>query len=97
MLGELAARPRALRIEVAGTRIYHQGSADLIIEDEIRDRGGHGTVSRADRACVTAGTDHLDPPRGSRSTSNLTGFADEVHRASRDLSIATLPAGARIG
>jgi hypothetical protein len=28
---------------------------------------------------------------------NLTGFADEVHRASRELPIATLEVGARIG
>ena len=39
----------------------------------------------------------LDAPSRFSFNVNLTGFADEVHRASRDLSIATLPAGARIG
>ena len=36
------------------------------------------------------------PPRFSLNV-NLTGFADEVHRASRDLPIATLAVGARVG
>lgn len=39
----------------------------------------------------------LDAPPKFSFNVNLTGFADEVHRASRDLPIATLPAGARIG
>ena len=107
-----------LYIEVAGTRIYHQGSADLI-EDEIRDRGvdlflcgisGRGFtpryIERVVRALQPARIipTHYDdffrpldaPPKFSFNV-NLTGFADEVHRASRDLPIATLPAGARIG
>ena len=105
-------------VEVAGMRIYHQGSADLI-EDEIRDRGvdlflcgisGRRFTPRyverivralaPDRIVPTHYDDFfrpLDaPPRFSFNV-NLTGFADEVHRASRDLAIATLEVGARIG
>jgi L-ascorbate metabolism protein UlaG (beta-lactamase superfamily) len=36
------------------------------------------------------------PPRFSLNV-NLTGFADEVHRASREVAIATLEIGARLG
>ncbi len=107
-----------LYIEVAGMRIYHQGSADLI-EDEIRDRGVDlflcgisgrrftpRYIERIVRALQPARIvpTHYDdffrpldaPPKFSFNV-NLTGFADEVHRASRDLPIATLPAGTRIG
>jgi L-ascorbate metabolism protein UlaG (beta-lactamase superfamily) len=105
-------------IEVAGMRIYHQGSADLI-EDEIRDRGvdlflcgisGRRFTPRyverivralaPDRIVPTHYDDFFRPlaaaPRFSLNV-NLTGFADEVHRASRGLAIATLEVGARIG
>jgi L-ascorbate metabolism protein UlaG (beta-lactamase superfamily) len=114
-----------IHIEVAGTRIYHQGSADLI-EDEIRDRGVDlflcgisgrrftpRYVERIVRALrperivpthyddffrpLPAGGDFAgDAPRFSLNV-NLTGFAEEVHRASRELPIATLEVGARIG
>jgi L-ascorbate metabolism protein UlaG (beta-lactamase superfamily) len=106
-----------LHIEVAGLRIYHQGSADLI-EDEIRDRGVDlflcgisgrrftpRYIERVVRALAPARIipTHYDdffrpldaPPRFSLNV-NLTGFAEEVHRASRDLPIATLEIGARI-
>jgi L-ascorbate metabolism protein UlaG (beta-lactamase superfamily) len=112
-------------VEVAGTRIYHQGSADLI-EDEIRDRGvdlflcgisGRRFTPRyverivralrPERIVPTHYDDFFRPlPDGRGSESgvprfslnvNLTGFADEVHRASRELPIATLEVGARIG
>jgi L-ascorbate metabolism protein UlaG (beta-lactamase superfamily) len=115
-------------IEVAGMRIYHQGSADLI-EDEIRDRGvdlflcgisGRRFTPRyverivralrPQRIVPTHYDDFFRPlpdergpaaagdgaPRFSLNV-NLTGFADEVHRASRELPIATLEVGARIG
>ena len=118
-------------IEVAGIRIYHQGSADLL-EDEIRDRGvdlflcgisGRRFTPRyverivralapqrivpihyddffqplAAPAANGAGTAGERPaPRFSLNV-NLTGFAEDVHRASRELSIATLEVGARIG
>jgi len=107
-----------IHVEVAGIRIYHQGSADLI-EDEIRDRGVDlflcgisgrrftpRYVERIVRALEPARiipTHHDDffrpleaPPRFSFNV-NLTGFAEEVHRASRDLAIATLEVGRRIG
>lgn len=107
-----------IHIEVAGLRIYHQGSADLI-EDEIRDRGVDlflcgisgrrftpHYVERIVRALAPARIvpTHYDdffrpldaPPRFSLNV-DLTGFADEVHRASRDLPIATLEVGARVG
>jgi L-ascorbate metabolism protein UlaG (beta-lactamase superfamily) len=119
-------------IEVAGIRIYHQGSADLI-EDEIRDRGvdlflcgisGRRFTSRyverivralaPQRIVPTHYDDFFRPleapaasdgsgapsdrpaPRFSLNV-NLTGFAEDVHRASRELPIATLEVGARIG
>jgi L-ascorbate metabolism protein UlaG (beta-lactamase superfamily) len=107
-----------LHIEVAGTRIYHQGSADFI-EDEICDRGVDlflcgisgrrftpRYIERIVRALAPAQIipTHYDDffrpldasPRFSFNV-NLTGFADEVRRASRDLPIATLGIGARIG
>jgi len=105
-------------VEVAGTRFYHQGSADLI-EGEIRDRGVDvflcgiagrrftpRYVERIVRALQPARIvpSHyddffrpLDAPSRLSFNVNLTGFADEVHRASRDLPIATLEVGARIG
>jgi L-ascorbate metabolism protein UlaG (beta-lactamase superfamily) len=107
-----------LCIEVAGMRIYHQGSADLI-DDEIRDRGvdlflcgisgrrfTRRYVERIVRALQPARIvpTHYDDffrpltssPRFSLNV-NLTGFAEEVHRASHELPIATLEVGARIG
>ena len=107
-------------IEVAGTRLYHQGSADLV-EDEIRDKGvdvflcgvsGRRFTPRYVERIVRA----LDPklivpthyddffrplgldaePRFSFNV-NLTGFADEVRAASRDLPIATLELGRPLG
>jgi L-ascorbate metabolism protein UlaG (beta-lactamase superfamily) len=105
-------------IEVAGIRLYHQGSADLI-EDEIRDRGVDlflcgisgrrftpRYVERIVRALapgriVPTHYDNffrpLDAPTRFSLNVNLTGFADEVHRATRDVPIATLEVGARIG
>jgi L-ascorbate metabolism protein UlaG (beta-lactamase superfamily) len=125
-------------IEVAGIRIYHQGSADLI-EDEIRDRGvdlflcgisGRRFTPRyverivralAPQRIVPTHYDDFFRPLERRSREdqddkgerealesepaaprfslnvNLTGFAEDVHRASRELPIATLAVGARIG
>jgi len=106
-----------LHIEVAGTRIYHQGSADFV-EDEIRDRGVDlflcgisgrrftpRYIERIVRALAPAQIipTHYDdffrpldaPPRFSLNV-NLTGFVDEVRRASRDLPVATLEIGAPI-
>jgi L-ascorbate metabolism protein UlaG (beta-lactamase superfamily) len=105
-------------VEVAGMRIYHQGSADLI-EDEIRDRGvdlflcgisgrrfTRHYVERIVRALQpqrivpTHYDDFFRPltadPRFSLNV-NLTGFADEVYRTSRELPIVTLEVGARVG
>ena len=107
-----------IAVEVAGMRIYHQGSADLI-EDEIRDRGVDlflcgisgrrftpRYVERIIRALAPARIvpTHYDnffrpldaPPRFSLNV-NLTGFADEAHRASREVQVATLTVGAPIG
>ena len=39
----------------------------------------------------------LDAPLRFSLNVDLTGFADEVHRASRDLPVATLEVGAPIG
>jgi L-ascorbate metabolism protein UlaG (beta-lactamase superfamily) len=107
-----------LCIEVAGIRIYHQGSADLI-ESEIRDRGvdlflcgisGRRFTPRYIERIVRAlqpariiPTHYddffrpLDAPSRFSLNVNLTGFIDEVHQASREISIATLEVGARIG
>ena len=105
-------------IEVAGLRIYHQGSADLI-EDEIRDRGVDlflcgisgrrftpRYVERVVRALAPARIvpTHYDnffrpldaPPRFSLNV-NLTGFADEVHGASREVTVVTLEVGTAAG
>jgi L-ascorbate metabolism protein UlaG (beta-lactamase superfamily) len=105
-------------VEVAGMRIYHQGSADLI-EDEIRDRGVDlflcgiagrrftpRYVERIVRALapgriVAAHYDDffrpLDAPLRFSLNVDLTGFAEEVHRASRGVPVATLEIGAPIG
>jgi L-ascorbate metabolism protein UlaG (beta-lactamase superfamily) len=102
-------------VEVAGMRIYHQGSADLI-EDEIRDRGVDlflcgiagrrftpRYVERIVRALapdriVAAHYDDffrpLDAPLRFSLNVDLTGFAEEVHRASRDVQVAALEIGA---
>lgn len=106
-----------IHVEVAGTRIYHQGSADLI-EDEIHDRGvdlflcgisGRRFTPRYIERIVRVlqparivPIHHddlfrpLDAPARFSFNVNLTGFADEVRRASRDLPIATLDVGVRI-
>ncbi|HEX8114149.1 MAG TPA: MBL fold metallo-hydrolase, partial [Kofleriaceae bacterium] len=105
-------------IEVAGMRIYHQGSADLI-EDEIRERGVDlflcGIAGRRftpryverivralapDRIVPTHYDDFfrpLDAPLRFSLNVDLTGFAEEVHRVSRDVPVATLEIGAPIG
>ncbi len=105
-------------VEVAGMRIYHQGSADLI-EDEIRDRGVDlflcGIAGRRftpryverivralapDRIVPTHYDDFfrpLDAPLRFSLNVDLTGFAEEVHRAARDVPVATLEIGAPIG
>ncbi|HTR52667.1 MAG TPA: MBL fold metallo-hydrolase [Kofleriaceae bacterium] len=103
-------------IEVAGTRFYHQGSADLI-EDEIRDRdvdvflcgisGRRFTpryveriVARLQpRAIVPTHYDDFfrpldrDTPARFSFNVDLTGFCDDVRRASRDLPIHVLEPG----
>ncbi len=105
-------------VEVAGMRIYHQGSADLI-EDEIRERGVDlflcgiagrrftpRYVERIVRALapgriVPTHYDDFFRPLGAplRFSLNvdLTGFAEEVHRASRDVPVTTLAVGAPVG
>jgi L-ascorbate metabolism protein UlaG (beta-lactamase superfamily) len=107
-----------LYIEVAGLRIYHQGSADLI-EDEIRDRGvdlflcgisGRRFTPRYVERIVRALAPGriipmhyddffrpLDAPTRFSLNVNLTGFADEVHGASREVTVTTLEVGARVG
>ena len=91
-------------IEVAGTRFYHQGSADLI-GSGIRDRdidvflcgiaGRRFTDDYAERIIrelspkVIVPTHYddffrtLDHPMEMSFNVNLTGFADEVHAATR--------------
>ena len=103
-----------LCIEVAGTRFYHQGSADLI-ESEIRDRdidvflcgisGRRFTpkyVSRivsALRPQMIVPTHYddffrpLDLETKFSFNVNLTGFADEVHAASREVPLHVLEVG----
>jgi L-ascorbate metabolism protein UlaG (beta-lactamase superfamily) len=104
----------AIHVEVAGVRIYHQGSADLV-EDEIKDRGvdvflcgisGRRFTPRyierivralAPAAIVPTHYDNffrrLDSPLELSFNVNLTGFADEVRAASRDLPTHVLPIG----
>jgi len=103
-----------IHIEVAGTRIYHQGSADLL-EDEIKDRGvdvflcgisgrrfTKNYVQRIVRALepkmiVPTHYDNFFKPLGDAMAMsfnvNLTGFADEVHAASRDVPLHALEIG----
>lgn len=100
-----------IAIEVAGARLYHQGSADFV-EDELRDRdvdlflcgiSGRRFTPRyverivaalRPRAIVPTHYDDffrpLDAPLAFSFNVNLTQFADEVRRASRDLPIYTL-------
>lgn len=107
-----------IHVEVAGLRLYHQGSADLI-EDEIRDRGvdlflcgisGRRFTPRYVERILGALEPArivpihyddffrpLDAPARLSFNVNLTGFAEEVHRASREPVLATLEIGARIG
>jgi len=107
-------------IEVAGFRLYHQGSADLL-ENEIRDKGvdvflcgasgrrfTRNYLTRIVRALEpqlivpTHYDDFFVPLAAGGETKfsfnvNLTGFADDVHAASRDLPIHTLQVGIPIG
>lgn len=104
-------------IEVAGFRIYHQGSADLL-EGEITDRGVDlflcgisgrrftpRYLERAVRALeprmiVPMHYDDFFQPLGAEVrfsfNVNLTGFAEEVRAASRDLPLSTLEVGAPV-
>ena len=106
-----------LAIEVAGVRLYHQGSAD-ILEEEVIDRGVDfflcgisgrrftpHYLERAVRALdpkaiiATHYDDFfrtLDVPLEMSFNVNLTGFADEAHRAARDVPVYTLDVGKRI-
>jgi L-ascorbate metabolism protein UlaG (beta-lactamase superfamily) len=106
----------AIHIEVAGTRFYHQGSADLV-ESEINldDRGvdiflcgisgrrfTQNYVRRIVRALepkviVPTHYDNFFRPLGDAMelsfNVNLTGFADEVHAASRNVPLHALDIG----
>jgi L-ascorbate metabolism protein UlaG (beta-lactamase superfamily) len=103
-----------IAIEVAGIRIYHQGSADLL-EDEIKDRGvdvflcgisgrrfTKSYVARiikalAPNVIVPTHYDNffrsLDERVEFSFNVNLTGFADEVRSASRDVPMHVLDVG----
>lgn len=103
-----------IHIEVAGTRFYHQGSADLL-EDELKDRnvdvflcgisGRRFTEKYIERIVrrlapqvivPTHYDDFFRPLDGKVQFSfnvNLTGFADEVRAASRDLPLHVLELG----
>lgn len=103
-----------LCIEVAGIRIYHQGSADLL-EDEIRDRdvdiflcgisGRRFTpnyIARivkalAPKTIVPTHYDNFFRPLEAQAefsfNVNLTGFADEVRKASSDVPMHALDIG----
>jgi L-ascorbate metabolism protein UlaG (beta-lactamase superfamily) len=103
-----------IHIEVAGTRFYHQGSADLL-EAEIKDRGVDiflcGISGRrftpkyverivkalAPNMIVPTHYDNFFRPLEARLelsfNVNLTGFADEVRRASRDVPMHVLDIG----
>jgi L-ascorbate metabolism protein UlaG (beta-lactamase superfamily) len=103
-----------IHIEVAGTRFYHQGSADLL-EDEIKDRGvdiflcgisgrrfTENYVRRivnvlAPKMIVPTHYDNFMRPLDERLelsfNVNLTGFADEVRDASRDVPMHVLEIG----
>ncbi len=103
-----------IAIEVAGIRLYHQGSADLL-EDEIKDRGVDiflcgisgrrftpNYVARivkalAPNVIVPTHYDNffrsLDEQAEFSFNVNLTGFADEVRSASRDVPMHVLDIG----
>jgi L-ascorbate metabolism protein UlaG (beta-lactamase superfamily) len=103
-----------IHVEVAGTRFYHQGSADFL-EDELSDRGvefflcgisGRRFTPRyverivtrlAPEVIVPIHYDDFFRPLGGESrfsfNVNLTGFADEVRRAARDLPVQVLEVG----
>lgn len=103
-----------IHLEVAGTRIYHQGSADLI-EDEIKDRnveiflcgisGRRFTAHYVERIVkrlapqliVPTHYDDFFRPLDDKVqfsfNVNLTGFADEVRAASRDLPLHVVELG----
>lgn len=103
----------AICVEVAGIKLYHQGSADFV-EDEVRDRGVDlflcgisgrrftpryvERIVRALEPAMIVPTHYDDffrgldePPRFSFNV-NLTGFADEVHRATREVPIHVMEA-----
>ena len=101
-------------IEVAGMRLYHQGSADFL-EDELRDKnvdiflcgisGRRFTPKYVERIVgklapqVIVPTHYddffrkLDDKVQFSFNVNLTGFADEVRAASRDLPLHVLELG----
>ena len=103
-----------IHIEVAGTRFYHQGSADLL-EAEIKDRGVDiflcGISGRrftpkyverivkalAPSVIVPTHYDNFFRPLDAQAefsfNVNLTGFADEVRSASRDVPMHVLDIG----
>jgi L-ascorbate metabolism protein UlaG (beta-lactamase superfamily) len=103
-----------IQIEVAGTKLYHQGSADLL-EDEIDKSGvdvflcgisGRRFTKRYVERILGALSPSvivplhyddffrpIDAPTKFSFNVNLTGFADEVRAASRDVPIYTLPVG----
>jgi L-ascorbate metabolism protein UlaG (beta-lactamase superfamily) len=104
----------AICIEVAGIRIYHQGSADFI-ESELRDRGvdvflcgisgRRFTPNYVDKIVAALAPQRIVPTHydnffrplgGGLAMSfnvNLTGFADEVRAASRELPIYAVEIG----
>ena len=106
-----------IAIEVAGLRLYHQGSADLL-EAEIRDRnvdvflcgiaGRRFTPRYLERVCAALGPALIvpthyddffrpyDAPSRMSFNVNLTGFAEEVHRATREVPVCTLTVGQEI-
>jgi L-ascorbate metabolism protein UlaG (beta-lactamase superfamily) len=101
-------------IEVAGTRFYHQGSADFL-ERELRDKnvdvflcgisGRRFTPKYVERIVAKLAPNVIVPthyddffrPLDAKVqfsfNVNLTGFADEVHAASRDLPLHVLELG----
>ena len=101
-------------IEVAGIRLYHQGSADFL-ENELHDRnvdiflcgisGRRFTPHYVDRIVkalapkmiVPTHYDNFFLPLDEKAqfsfNVNLTGFADEVHAASRDIPLHVLDIG----
>lgn len=103
-----------IHIEVAGTRFYHQGSADFV-KDEIKDRGvdvflcgisgRRFTPKYVERIVNALGPSVIVPthyddffrPLDAKAqfsfNVNLTGFADEVRAASRDIPLHVLELG----